>query len=177
MNTVMNYLHLRGEPTHAHASTYIVNQLRVSVTSAIIVRCSTRLLVKSVQYEPTRCIIYFQFISVIYPYMFRAGLLLIFRRHYCVSTAVGICHAFMLTGYWQEFNSDPANSKGGTKDTGCLGPAVGTREQTHRRGCVLANFISKNPLTIFYFILLTSYFSSFCFSTFSSVQDLGATCR
>jgi len=38
----------------------------------------------SVQYEPTGCTIYFQFISVINLYMFRAGLLLIIRRYYSV---------------------------------------------------------------------------------------------
>jgi len=43
----------------------------------------------SVQYEPTGCTIYFQFISIINLYMFRVGLLLIIRRYYSVYTASG----------------------------------------------------------------------------------------
>jgi len=56
----------------------------------------------SVQYEPTGCTSYFQFISIINLYMFRAGLLLIIWGYYSVYTAFSICHAFMLTGCWQD---------------------------------------------------------------------------
>ena len=38
----------------------------------------------SVQYEPTGCTDYFQFIAIINLYIFQAGLLLIIRRYYCV---------------------------------------------------------------------------------------------
>jgi hypothetical protein len=56
------------------------------------------------QQEPTGCPIYFQFISIINLYMFRAGLLRIIRRYYSVYTTTGICHAFILTGCWQDRN-------------------------------------------------------------------------
>jgi len=55
----------------------------------------------SVQYEPTGCTIYSQFISIIELYMYRAGFLLIIRRYYSVYIAVGICRGFMLTGCWR----------------------------------------------------------------------------
>ena len=44
----------------------------------------------SVQYEPTRCTIYFKFTSTINLYMFRADLLLIIRSYYSVCYASGL---------------------------------------------------------------------------------------
>jgi len=58
----------------------------------------------TLQYEPTGCTIYFQFISIIDRYMFRAVLLIIIRRFYPVYIEIGMCHAFMLTGCWQDRN-------------------------------------------------------------------------
>jgi hypothetical protein len=46
----------------------------------------------TIQYEPTGCTIYYQFISIINLYMLQAGLLLIVRRYYSAYTAVVICH-------------------------------------------------------------------------------------
>jgi len=45
--------------------------------------------------------------------MFRTDLLLIIKRHYSVYIAIGLCHAFMLTGCWQYHldNCDFSNSR------------------------------------------------------------------
>ena len=44
----------------------------------------------SAQYDPTGCTIYFQIISIINLYVFRASLLLIIRRYYSVYTTIDI---------------------------------------------------------------------------------------
>jgi hypothetical protein len=49
----------------------------------------------SVQCEPIGCTIYFQFISVINIYIFRAGLLLIIRRYYSVNIAIDMSRVYV----------------------------------------------------------------------------------
>jgi len=56
----------------------------------------------SVQQEPTKCTVYFQFISIMNFYMFLAVLLLIIRRYYSVFTVICVCLAFMLSGCWHD---------------------------------------------------------------------------
>jgi hypothetical protein len=51
----------------------------------------------SLQQKPTGCTIFFQFISLINLYIFRAGLPLIIRRYYSVYIENGIRHAFLPT--------------------------------------------------------------------------------
>jgi len=46
--------------------------------------------------------IYLVFYSSVTSTFFEAGLLLTIRMYYSVHTATGMCHAFMLTGCWQD---------------------------------------------------------------------------
>jgi len=57
-----------------------------------------------VQKEPTGCIIYFQSISIINLYMYRAGLLLILRRFVCSSGITNHCGC-IFTARWRALAS------------------------------------------------------------------------
>jgi len=70
--------------------------------SAPLLSSHTFVLIQFVQYKPTGCTIYFQFISVINLYMSQAGLPLIIRRYYSVYTAICTCHEFRVAGCWQD---------------------------------------------------------------------------
>ena len=59
--------------------------------------------------------------------MFLEGLLLIIRRYYSVYIAVGLCHAFMLTGCWQ----DPANIQERQKGKFCVSMCDDTQHFSH----------------------------------------------
>jgi len=71
--------------------------------------CGKEDISQPIQYEPTGCTIYFQFISVINLYMFGAELLLIIRRHYSVYIATGMSCVYadwLLAGSeWNSFRS------------------------------------------------------------------------
>jgi len=77
-------MHTRAHArTHTHTHTHILDgRLLLSCIRPIT-------LTTSVQYEPTGCTIYFQFISVINLYMFRTGLMLIIRKYYSVRGGAG----------------------------------------------------------------------------------------
>jgi hypothetical protein len=48
----------------------------------------------TIQWKPTWCTIYPQFISSLNIYMFQAYLLPIIRRYHCICTAIGMCYMF-----------------------------------------------------------------------------------
>ena len=57
--------------------------------------------------------------------MFRAGLLLIISRYNSVYTEIGMRHALMLTGCWQD--PDPANSQSTLTDLQCVYKGIASR--------------------------------------------------
>jgi len=59
--------------------------------------------------------------------MFRTVLLLIIRRYYSEYIAVCICHAFMLTGCWQ----NPVNSQEREEVEFCVNMCHGTQHLSH----------------------------------------------
>ena len=62
--------------------------------------------------------------------MLRGSLLLIIRRYYSVDTTIGICHAFMLTGCWQDPDTATSQSTGSGRNCSSVLILLASCQQT-----------------------------------------------